>query len=112
MLCSDTLILFEAIHKEATKQLLFLPVSFDYFHLLVEVLLGLALLVSYLFVCARVCQTIFSHMFRMPRPPVPLTFYGTLIVDLFKAQPKILPPVVGPCVCVCARMCGLCERVL
>jgi hypothetical protein len=35
---SDTLAQFEILHKECTKQLLSLPVPFEFAHLIIEVL--------------------------------------------------------------------------
>jgi len=72
---SDTMISFAALVRESVKHLLGMPVPLDYTHLVIE--------------------TIFSHMLMLPTPPLPLVFYGTLIVELFKAQPRKLPPFLG-----------------
>lgn len=120
---SDTLLMFEASHKEATKQLLFIPAPFEHSHLIVEVrlvvcgvccrqaqspppslrsslLASLSLLNAHLvllrngtscrtvrlsprFVC--LLQTIFQHMFALPRPPAPAqytTYFGTALFGL------------------------------
>lgn len=72
----DTVALFEAIHKEGTKQLLsLLCVEFEYLHLIVE--------------------TIISDLFTLPTQPFNAAYHAVLFIDIFKALPKQIPPVLG-----------------
>lgn len=72
---SDTLLTFAAINTDGTKQLLALPVEFDYFHLVVETVLSLA--------------------FQLPTTREKIVYYFGIFVNMFKAEPKKVPPLVG-----------------
>ena len=74
-LLMDVLTIFEAIHREATKQLLLLPTGDDYSAILVSLL--------------------FSSLFTLPCPPTRPVYYAAIIIDLFKAEPVVMPPIIG-----------------
>lgn len=71
----DILITFERLPKECIKQLLALPVPFDYHHILVE--------------------TILACLFTPTSPRHIAPYYGSIFVHLFKALPKHIPPLFG-----------------
>lgn len=72
---SDTATSFDRLPKDAIKQLLGFPVKFEYLDILIETLAG--------------C------MLTLQRPRLPRLSYQVVIVDLLKAQPKLIPPLVG-----------------
>ena len=79
----DVLVVFESMHKEATKQLLLLPTGDDYSPHLISFL--------------------FSSLFTLPSSsssssssqPPPLIYYAAIILDLFRLQPAVMPPIIG-----------------
>ena len=74
----DVLVVFESMHKEATRHLLLLPTGDDYAPHLISLL--------------------FSSLFTLPTP-FPLTpptiYYAAIILDLFRLEPKVMPPIIG-----------------
>jgi len=72
---SDVMLRFQSLPTEGTKQLLALPVPFAYFHLIVETLLSLA--------------------FHLPSPLQRPIYYFGIMVNLIRAQPKKMPPLLG-----------------
>lgn len=81
---SDLLISFEALHKECTKQLLALPLPLSDEARQV----GQFLLI----------ESIFENLLTLPAPNVRAVYYGTIFIDLFKAQPNLMPPLLGAAV--------------
>eukprot|EP01083_Nonionella_stella_P019729 54762_1 len=75
----DILKFFEADHKEATNQLLELPGGLSPRILVIE--------------------AIFSNLFHLPQTPCNIVFYGCVIVDMVKSQPKVIPKILGQAVC-------------
>jgi hypothetical protein len=81
---SDLLCIFESLHKEGTKQLLSLPLPLSDAarqngqYLLIETLL--------------------ENMLTLPKSNVRQLYYGTIFIDLFKAQPNLMPPLLGAAV--------------
>ena len=71
----DILSIYTAIHKEATRQLLLLPTGEDYSAMLVSLL--------------------FAQLFTLPSSPTSLLYTAAIIIDLFKAEPALLPPIIG-----------------
>ena len=71
----DILSIYTAIHKEATRQLLLLPTGEDYSAVLVSLL--------------------FSSLFTLPSTSTSLLYIAAIIIDLFKAEPTLLPPIIG-----------------
>ena len=71
----DILGIYTAIHKEATRQLLLLPTGEDYSAVLVSLL--------------------FSSLFTLPSTSTSLLYIAAIIIDLFKAEPTLLPPIIG-----------------
>lgn len=77
----DLLTIFEAIHKEGTKQLLSLPLPLsDEARQSGQFLL---------------IESVFENLLMVPEPPVKPIYYGTIFIDLFKAQPNLMPPLLG-----------------
>ena len=74
-LLSDVLLVFESIHKEATRHLLLLSTGEDYAPLLISLL--------------------FSSLFTLPSPPTRPVYYSAIILDLFKLEPQVMPPIIG-----------------
>lgn len=73
---NDTVTNFERLPKEGIKKLVLLPLGVDkYLHLVVETLL--------------------SNMLAVPKPRLHPICYQSLFVNLFKALPKKMPPLVG-----------------
>ena len=71
----DILSIYTAIHKEAARQLLLLPTGEDYSAMLVSLL--------------------FSSLFTLPSTSTSLLYIAAIIIDLFKAEPNLLPPIIG-----------------
>lgn len=77
----DLLGAFEALHKEGTKQLLSLPLPLSEEARQVG---------QYLLI-----ESIFAELLTLPTPPVRPIYYGAILIDLFKAQPNLMPPLLG-----------------
>jgi len=45
-----------------------------------------------------IIESILYHMFTLPKSPHPFPFYGRLIIDLFRRDPKKWPKVLGACI--------------
>jgi len=78
---SDLLTTFEALHKECTKQLLALPLPLSN---------EARQHGQYLII-----ESIFENLLTLPQSNVRQVYYGTIFIDLFKAQPNLMPPLVG-----------------
>eukprot|EP00823_Brevimastigomonas_motovehiculus_P004015 TRINITY_DN2569_c0_g1_i1.p1 TRINITY_DN2569_c0_g1~~TRINITY_DN2569_c0_g1_i1.p1 ORF type:complete len:877 (+),score=150.01 TRINITY_DN2569_c0_g1_i1:57-2687(+) len=72
---SDICNCFHYIRKEGVLQILSLPAPYDYYHIINE--------------------TLFSLLFALPSTPQPPVYCGSLIIDIFKARPKQMPPFFG-----------------
>lgn len=72
-LYSDLIVSFSKIHTEGVKLIVALPNQWDI-----------------------LAEAVFSQLLTLPRPPVEkLVFYNTLAVDLFRADPRAIPPRFG-----------------
>ena len=71
----DTLLIFEAIHAEATKQLLLLSTGEDYSPILIS--------------------TLFASLLSLPSPRCLPVYVAAVIIDLFRVEPKAIPPIIG-----------------
>jgi len=67
----DTLYFFNSNHKECSRFIYSLPVSFDIGDIVVETLL--------------------SEMYMLPKPTFKEIYYSLIFIDLFKSQPSIVP---------------------
>ncbi|KAF2069159.1 hypothetical protein CYY_009519 [Polysphondylium violaceum] len=67
----DTLYFFNSNHKECSRFIYSLPVTFDIGDIVVETLL--------------------SEMFMLPKPTFKEIYYSLIFIDLFKSQPSIVP---------------------
>ena len=70
----NILSIYTAIHKEATSQLLLLPTGEDYSAVLLSLL--------------------FSSLFTLPSTNTSLLYVAAIIIDLFKSEPTLLPPII------------------
>lgn len=81
---SDILTIFESLHKEGSKQLLQLPLPLsDEARQNGQFLL---------------IETVLENLLTLPSPNVRPIYYGTIFIDLFKAQPNLMPPLLGTAV--------------